>query len=77
MYQKLIEGSLKQTWANIIHMDIKERKKFIKYVINLNQYNCTFIEYAAKSFLTELIKKSECYYNGLGYHTEVKEFKNL
>ena len=77
MYKNLIQGSFTQIWANIQNMDVKERKRFIKYVIGLNKFNCSFIEFAAKDFLITLIKHSECYFNGLGYDTEVKEFKEL
>lgn len=76
MNTKLIEAGLSQIWANLQTMDDKERKKLIKKVISMNDKNCSFIDYAAKPFLINLIKKSECYFNDTGTTTPVKEFQD-
>ena len=75
--KELFKNSCTQFWFNAQKMEIKERKKTIKYIINLNKFNCGFIEYHAKFFMAQLIDSSECYYNKKGYSTKVKEFENL
>lgn len=59
-------------WFYVHKMDVKERKNIINYIISLNKYKGSFIEYSAKFFMAELIDNSECYYNGSGYYTPVK-----
>lgn len=76
MTKEMIRHNLTQIWFNVQKMDKKERKKLIKHVLKLNYKNGSFIEFAAKDFLKCLIKDSECYFNGKGYTTPVKEFEN-
>ncbi|MCC7514572.1 MAG: hypothetical protein IT212_07750 [Bacteroidia bacterium] len=73
--KKHIKNNLSQIWSNVRLMTKKERKAFIKYVININRYNCGFVEFEARDFLIDLIKNSECYFNKTGKNTPVKEFE--
>jgi hypothetical protein len=73
----LFKNGCTQFWFNAQKMEIQERKKTIKYIIKLSATNCGFIEYSAKFFMASLIDYSECYFNGLGYSTRVKEFDDL
>lgn len=76
-YKKLTQSSFTQIWFNLQNMTKQERKSFIKWVVNMNTKNCSFIEYAARPFLIELIKQSECFFNKTGTTTPVKEFIKL
>lgn len=69
--------SIGQAWQNVQHMEPRERKVFIKKVIALNRHTSGFIDYSAKYYLACLIDNSECYFNGVGYSTPVKEFMKL
>lgn len=65
---------IRQAWQNVQFMEPRERKAFIKKVIALNRFTTGCIEYCAKYYLASLIDQSECYFNGVGYSTPVKEF---
>ena len=69
--------SIDQAWQNVQHMDKRERKVFIKKVIDLSKSNSGFMYYHAKYYLASLIDSSECYFNEVGYSTPVKEFMEL
>ena len=73
----LFTNGCTQFWFNAQNMDTKERKKTIRYIIKLSKFNSGFIEYSAKYFMACLIDYSECYFNGVGYSTKVKEFEKL
>jgi hypothetical protein len=77
MTTNLALNNIAQIWANVQTMSKEERNNFIKKVVGLNTTNCSFIEYAAKPFLLDLIHHSECYYNITGKQTEVKELKGI
>ena len=74
---ELIGANLDQMWFNVVNMDKESRKKLIKWICNLNRNSSGFIHYYAKSLLVQMIAASECYFNGVGYTTQVKEFKKL
>ena len=73
----LFENGCTQFWFNAQKMDAEDRKETIKYITNLSETKGGFIEYSAKYFMASLIHYSECFFNGLGYTTKVKEFENL
>lgn len=72
-----LENGLDQMWFDVQRMTKKERKLTIKYIVNLNYYNSSFIDYQAKFFLAQLIQDSECFFNKTGTTTKVKEFDAL
>ena len=75
--RNLFESNLNQMWFNAQKMEVEERKEAIKNIIKSERCKGGFIEYQAKYFLATLIDQSECYFNGFGYHTKVKEFDKL
>lgn len=75
--RNLFEQNLSQMWFNAQKMEVEERANTIAYIIGLNKYNGGFIDYKAKYFMAQLIDQSECYYNGKGLSTKVKEFDKL
>jgi len=75
--RNLFQDGLNQMWFNAQKMEKDERKEAIKNIINSSRCSGSFINYKAKYFLASLIDQSECYYNGLGYQTKVKEFDKL
>jgi hypothetical protein len=75
--RNLFKDQLTQFWFNAQKMEAEERKNTIKYIINLNKYTSNFIDHQAKFFMAQLIDNSECYFNGKGYQTKVKEFEKL
>jgi streptomycin 6-kinase len=75
--RNLFQDGLSQMWFNTQKMERDERKQAIKNIIKSSRCNGSFINYRAKYFLASLIDQSECYFNGLGYHTKVKEFDKL
>jgi len=74
---KSIFMGIDQSRQNVQFMDKRERKVFIKYVIDLSRTNCGFMYYHAKYYFASLIDSSECYFNEVGYSTPVKEFMKL
>lgn len=66
-----------QSWQNVQHMGIGERKAMIKKVIALSSTKSSFIDYHAKYYLAHLIHASEPYFNVTGKQTRVKEFDAL
>jgi hypothetical protein len=58
-------------------MERNERERAIKNIIAINVVDSWFIDYQAKFLLASMISNSECYFNGLGYTTKVKEFDKL
>jgi len=75
--RNLFKDQLTQFWFNAQKMEQEERKAVIKYIISLTRENGYFIDYQAKFFMAQLIHNSECYFNGKGYHTKVKQFEKL
>lgn len=75
--RNLFDHNLSQMWFNAQKMEQMERKNTIAYIIGLSKTNGSFIDYRAKYFLACLIDSSECYYNGKGWSTKVKEFDKL
>lgn len=75
--RNLFENGLSQMWFNAQKMEVEERKEAIKNIIKSERYKGSFIDYNAKYFLATLIDQGECYFNGLGYSTKVKEFDKL
>lgn len=75
--RNLLNTNLDNLWFYVQHTDKEERKNLIKYIIGLNKYKSSFIDYSAKYFLAGLIDESECYHNQLGYSTPVKEFLKM
>lgn len=75
--RNLFEQNISQMWFNAQKMDIEERKNTIAYIVGLNKHNGFFLDYRAKFFMAQLIDSSECYYNGKGWSTKVKEFDKL
>jgi hypothetical protein len=66
-----------QSWQNVQHMGIGERKAMIKKVVALSSTKSSFIDYHAKYYLARLIHASEPYFNVTGKQTLVKEFMEL
>jgi len=75
--RNLFQDGLNQMWFNAQKMERKERKQAIKYIVSSSRCSGSFIDYRAKYLLASLIDQSECYFNGLGYQTKVKEFDKL
>jgi len=75
--RNLFQDGLNQMWFNAQKMEREEREEAIKKIIKSSRSEGSFIEYQAKYLLAKLIDNSEPYFNGLGYHTKVKEFENL
>lgn len=75
--RNLFESNIGQMWFNAQKMEVDERKNTIAYIVGLSKKNGCFLDYRAKFFMAQLIDSSECYYNGLGYSTKVKEFDKL
>ena len=69
--------NIQMNWQNIQHMDKRERKLLIKQVCKISPSNSKFILYGAKFHLAYLLHHSECYFNGKGWTTPVKEFQKL
>ena len=72
-----MKKSINKMWQDVQMMSIKKRAKKIKYIVGLNRYTSSFIDYEAKYFLACLIHNSECYYNESGTIKKVPEFDNL
>ena len=75
--RNLFEQNLSQMWFNAQKMEVDERANTIAYIIGLSKINGCFIDHKAKYFMAFLIDASECYFNGKGYSTKVKEFDKL
>lgn len=75
--RNLFQDGLNQMWFNAQKMEKDERKQAIKNIIKTNSHSSGFIDYHAKFLLATMISNTECYYNGLGYMTKVKEFEKL
>lgn len=75
--RNLFKDGLNQMWFNAQKMEKDERKQAIKNIISINKVNSWFIDYHAKFLLASMISNTECFYNGLGYTTKVKEFEKL
>lgn len=75
--RNLFADNCGQMWFNAQKMERDERKNVIKYIIKLNRFSSSFVDYSAKYFLAGLIDKSECCYNNIGTSTPVKEFQKL
>lgn len=73
----LFKNGCTQFWFNAQNMEAGERKRVIKYITKINRFNSGFIEYDAKYFMAQLIHRSECYFNGIGTMTRVKEFDQI
>jgi len=69
--------SIGKMWQNVQNMSVQERKETIEYIIQLNKFTSGFVDYQGKFFMAQLIQDSECYFNGIGTTTKVKEFDNL
>ncbi len=69
--------NIQMNWQNIQHMDKRERKLLIKKVCEISPSSSSFVLYGAKFHLAYLLHHSECYFNGKGWATPVKEFQKL
>ena len=74
---KSIIINIQMNWQNVQHMDKRERKVLIKQVVKMSRSTTPFILWSSKFHLAYLLHNSECYFNGKGYTTKVKEFDAL
>lgn len=53
---------LDNLWQILVNMDSNDRILLERYINDMNERNCSFVHYAGKEFINELIEYSNCYH---------------